>query len=201
MSNPVIILGTGGTREACPFDCETWGVNGVYAYRESLVESGHPFRLDKLFITDTLFSTQGTLHFDIERVNQIIREYGTEVISMHPLRLGKFVIPTTPYPFKEITDTFQSQYFTSTIGYMIAYAMYKNKKGIKMYGVDMTTKTEYLLQKGSIEYWLGRAQERGIQLYVTPGGSILVPHQSTPYGITMDLDYSKYDPYNVMEMR
>ena len=73
VSNPVIILGTGGTREACPFDCETWGVNGVYAYRESLVESGHPFRLDKLFITDTLFSTQGTLHFDIERVNQIIR--------------------------------------------------------------------------------------------------------------------------------
>jgi len=56
----LIILGTGHTREKCPYDSEVWGVNG--AYSERVKRKDGIFRMDKLFLTDVLWTASGIIH-------------------------------------------------------------------------------------------------------------------------------------------
>jgi len=197
----VIILGTSPTRRECPFDCETWGVNGVYTMEPINKAEGKPFRLDKLFTTDVTFSPEGNLHFDIDEMHRIKRKYKTEYISMNPIGFGKRQLVSTPYPWKEITEYFKSDYFTSSVCHMVAYALYYNYTKIRIYGIDMASKYEYLTQKGGVEYWLGRAVERGVGIEICGGSALLKPSTGTPYGIKQKLDMKVIDPYGLMDKR
>ena len=201
MKKEVILLGTAPTRRDCPYDCETWGVNGVYTMEPQMVADGKYFRLDKLFTTDTTFSPEGNLHFDIDVMHQIKKKYGTEYITLNPIGIGKLRLKSTPYPWDEIVARFKTTFFTSSVCHMIAYALYHNYERIKLYGVDMSSKLEYLLQKGGVEYWLGRAHERGCDVFVSKGSSVLVPSTITPYGQKMELDMKLLDPYGLMDKK
>jgi len=59
-------------------------------------------------------------------------------------------------------------YFTSTIAYMIAFALKQDFKEISLWGVDMADYTSYLLQRGCCEYWLGVAEGRGTKINIPP---------------------------------
>lgn len=195
----VIILGTGASRVECPFDCETWGVNGVYAYMKHFIKDNPKARLDKLFITDYLFSPQGALHFDINHLNAVAEKYHTKVFTMHRLHLGKYKVKATRFPYKRITKKFKSDYLTSSICYMLAYALDKGYAHLKLYGVDMTTKKEYLLQKAAIEYWIGRIEQKtGNTVFVCPGSTIMARPSAFPYGIRPKYNLKEIDPYNLL---
>jgi hypothetical protein len=47
-------------------------------------------------------------------------------------------------------------YFTNTISWLIALAEYEGFEGIHLYGVDMAQDEEYMEQRPSVEYYLGR---------------------------------------------
>ena len=66
------------------------------------------------------------------------------------------------YPLNEIVKEFDCAYFTNSISYMIAYAIYKGYEEINIYGVDMTGRDEYINQRGSVMYWIGYARAKGI---------------------------------------
>jgi len=77
-------------------------------------------------------------------------------------------------------------YFTTTIAYAIAYAIYAGYKRIEVYGVEMETNTEYGHQRPCVAYWCGVAYGKGIevdfhspQFYVSPlygyEGDITIP--------------------------
>lgn len=66
------------------------------------------------------------------------------------------------FPLDEIIKAFGSSFFTNTISYMIAYALYKGVKAIYLYGVDMDSMSEYEHQKASVDYWIGFARGRGV---------------------------------------
>jgi len=197
----VILLGTAPSRHDCPFDCEVWGVNGVYTMQPHQVAEGKPFRLDKLFTTDTTFSPEGNLHFDIDVMHKIKKKYGTEYISMNPIGFGKIQLKATPYPWKEIVEKFKTLYFTSSVCHMIAYALYLNYDKLRLYGIDMASKSEYMMQKGGVEYWLGRAEERGCEVFISKGSVLLVPPTTTPYGIKQHLDMKLLDPNGLMDKK
>jgi len=69
-------------------------------------------------------------------------------------------IPDIPasvaYPIKEITALF-GKYFTNSISYMIALALYEGFPEMHVYGVDMALQKEYREQKPSCEWFLGMA--------------------------------------------
>lgn len=71
-------------------------------------------------------------------------------------------IDRTKYPLDEIIKKFGSRYFTNSISYMIAYAIYKRYKKINLYGVDVNVSSEYVFERPSIAYWCGVANGRGI---------------------------------------
>lgn len=201
MDKPVIILGTGTTRGQCPYDVEVWGVNGVYSEVDIRERKGLKSRLDKLFITDYLFSPQGHIHFDINRLNRIAEHHHAQVISLHQLKLKQYEVKSIPYPFKKISEYFKTEFFTSTISFMLAYALYKNYTDLRLYGIDMHGKEEYMMQKGGVEYWLGRAMERGCKVFIAPGGSVMQTPTGSPYGFRQKYDLDVIDKYNLLKRK
>lgn len=97
------------------------------------------------------------------------------------------------YPLQEIIDTLLGSvtrgpdkdvvlYFTSTIAYQIALFEYEMKilRGLnpddcllELYGADMAAGTEYIHQKGSTEYWLGRLDGGGFHIWMPEESKIL----------------------------
>lgn len=68
-----------------------------------------------------------------------------------------------------------ADYFTSTVAYLVAWAIHQGYKRIELYGIDLVVGTEYEHQKACAEFWLGLAHGRGIEINLPPQ-SALVKH-------------------------
>ncbi len=68
------------------------------------------------------------------------------------------------YPLKEIVKKFGSDYFSGTVDFAIALAIYRGATEIELYGVTLEDKSEYAYQKPGVEYWCGYARGKGIKV-------------------------------------
>lgn len=175
MSKPLIIIAQGlSSLVDCPFDIETWGTNTVYRLA-GFSELLNKFRLDKLFIADPLYCPlRGIKNYDIEEMNAL----DIPIVSLHKIQGLKAGL----YPYKKITEHFKTDYFTGSIDYVIAYALYQGYDELNCYGFTFDRYDEWMEQKGGIEYWLGRAEERGCKVYIAPPTSIKQNINKLPYG-------------------
>lgn len=87
--------------------------------------------------------------------------------------------PSIRFPKDEIMQWMQDKgyigykYFTNSISWMIAMAMYMGYKEIHIYGVDMATNSEYQAQRPSCEYFIGIAEGLGIKFYLPPESDLM----------------------------
>lgn len=83
------------------------------------------------------------------------------------------------YPLDEIADTLREQYgdteryFTNSISYMLAYALYCNVDEVGVWGVDMALDNEYTSQRPSVEYWIGLLRGAGITVHIPASCDLL----------------------------
>jgi hypothetical protein len=70
------------------------------------------------------------------------------------------------YPVDTIIEHFGVDYFTNTVDYAIAFAIYRKYEKINMYGVNMALGSEYSYQKPGVEFWCGVAIGKGIKVNV-----------------------------------
>lgn len=182
----VILLGMGATMIKCPYDCEVWGVNQVYRMAK---------RLDKLFITDGRYKLDQSQAWDFGELNKL----DIPIVSLHRFPEIKKLVR---YPYNRIVERFDGmgkEFFTNSICYMIAYALYKDYKKIKLYGIDMATSMEYILERGGIEYWVGRAEGMGVKVENTKGSMVCKTPMGIPYGHKYAVDMKAVDPYNLLK--
>lgn len=78
-----------------------------------------------------------------------------------------------PYPLDVMKDTFPSHYFTNSISYLLALAIYQQVDRIGVWGVDMSLSGEYADQRPSCEYFIGLARGKGIPVHVPPQADLL----------------------------
>lgn len=64
-------------------------------------------------------------------------------------------------------------YFTNSISWMVALAIYEGFEEIQLWGVDMATDSEWGYQRPSCEYFIGLAEGMGIKVYVPPSSDLL----------------------------
>lgn len=64
------------------------------------------------------------------------------------------------------------RHFTSSPAYAIAYAIYLGYEEIHLYGIEMTTQTEYVMQRDGITFWLGIALSKGIKVRIQEKSTI-----------------------------
>ena len=92
------------------------------------------------------------------------------------------------YPFETMITEFPRGYMTNQSAYMIALALMSGVTHLAVYGCHYQAKSEYWAQRGSMEYWLGVAEGRGVNVLLPPQcdllnrPSLLYGYQSHPAG-------------------
>jgi len=70
----------------------------------------------------------------------------------------------TPLPWKELVAEFKDYFFTSSFAWMMAFAMKMGAKEIALYGIDMASRDEYILQRPGFYFFKHEAERRGIKV-------------------------------------
>jgi len=223
----IVILGMGPSRVYTDWSHkEIWAVNN--GYQQAVEMKGH---IEKLFLAhgqewhryviDTVNTSEGVARverkldepfpvFNWDEINTLT-EAGIEVINTHRIKGLKSRL----YPLKRIMNKFDTDFFSDTICYMIAYALDEattgdRSKGIPVklkyplklwfYGVDMIERSEYIEERGGVEYWLGIANGLGCDKpFITFDSSILKNQRGSPYGMKMNM--KNIDPSNLLKTR
>ena len=160
----LVLLGTADTRTKAPFDdkaWEIWGCQPVLTYPDCK-------RVDRLFeLHDKSYWGDPAV---IQRMNA----------ANVPIVMQRAVtaIPRSEtFPLAEIGERFQTfigaRYFTSTIAYMLAYALLRGGfEEIALFGIHMAADEEYGNQRQAMEYWVGVANGMGVKVTVPEESSI-----------------------------
>lgn len=104
---------------------------------------------------------------------------------------NKLVPRAIPLPMKELVKEFGPYYFTSSFSWMMAMAIHSGCKEFALYGIDMASRDEYILQRPGAYYFFIRAKERGIKVVAPFESDILQPpplygySEATPFGRKM----------------
>lgn len=64
-------------------------------------------------------------------------------------------------------------YFTCSVSYMVADAILEHVDEIGIWGVDLAVDTEYTYERPGVEYMIGQAKGRGIDVYLPPQSDLL----------------------------
>ena len=175
MSKKVAIVGFAGTRDMAPYDdpeCEIWSVNNLYKFIP---------RTDRIFQMHARIALEGE-HHGVSGKEHLEYLMSTEV----PIYMqDKYddIPASVRYPIEQMVEEFgiprtndrttKDAYFTNSISYMLALAIYEGYTDIYVYGVDMAVGTEYDSQRPSCEYYIGIAKGRGINVYLPAEADLL----------------------------
>ena len=150
------------TRNMAPFDQDTfeiWGVNNVYSVipRVDVIFEMH----DK---HEALTIKRSTDHY-----HWLTVEAKKQKIPVYMLTQFAEVPTSIAYPIKEIRAELRD-YFSCTVAYMIALAIYMKYKEIHLYGIGAGDDAygEYVSQANCINYWIGCAEGKGIFVFLPP---------------------------------
>jgi len=81
----------------------------------------------------------------------------------------------TPLPKKELVAEFGPYFFTSSFAWMMAFARMKGAKEIALFGIDMASRDEYILQRPGAYYFFMEAKRRGIKMMAPYESDIMQP--------------------------
>ena len=183
----IILLGSGQTHGACPYNKETWGVNYVVRYPDFLKNGNKLFFFDDLSTFNPRVMTFADLYN-----NRHLLEFVTTSKNVEFLK--KYNVTATVYPLDQIIHKYKTHYFANSISYMVAYAMFTGVESMTLYGIDHVNYREYLMAKAGLEYWLGRAQQSGMDINICAGSAVLRTITDKLYGYEF-----KYDKNSVPE--
>jgi hypothetical protein len=97
-------------------------------------------------------------------------------------REGIPYVDLTNYPLQKVVEFFGTDYFSNTVDYALALAIYEGFTEIDLYGVQMEEGSEYAFEKPGVEYWIGRAQGKGIKVTVFGESTIMKTRDGKLYG-------------------
>lgn len=158
----IALVGTAASsRLDAPFDDESWEIWTLGCGVEFCK------RIDKLFEVHT--------QHVLEEANAwtglvpYLKKHGKDTILGHA---NSEFPDATPYPIEQMTAKY-GRYFTSSIAYMLAYAIEQEPDAIGLWGIDMMGTEEYNHQRPCCEYLLGIARGKNITLVVADESPIL----------------------------
>lgn len=190
----------GGTRSMAPFGDPEWAVVGMNQLNRHIPRADAWFEIHKEWNTAVV---PGTDH------EGWLRDCGLPVYMAYrvpglPTSLG--------FPLPRMVEKF-NDYFTSTVAYMLAWAidhidrlvedrmrdmpvtgtlaeqnalarsLYKEYM-IGLFGIDLIVGSEYFEQKPCAEFWIGQACGRGIDVAIPPQSALCT--QGYRYGYEME---------------
>lgn len=77
------------------------------------------------------------------------------------------------FPKDELIKEFGPFFFTSSFAWMMAFAMQQGAKEIALYGIDMASHDEYIVQRQGAYYFFTEAAKRGIKIWAPNESDIM----------------------------
>jgi len=144
-------------------DWEVWGLNQLYKMLgEPLLQ-----RADRWFQIHHEYVVNRFDPFQIDIFKNL--KIPVYMIEKHPK-----VPYSIPYPLKEIlAQGYHEQYFSNIISYMMALAIYEDMENIYLTGCDMAYNEEYRFQRPGVEFFIGYARGKGINVGMSGGSGLL----------------------------
>lgn len=151
----VAIVGAALTSQhLAPYDDESWEIWG-------LNEIPYP-RVDRMFELHK-WGDQSPTEQAWLTSNKTVPVYMHHPVDQVPMAVQ--------YPVEAIFKEFP-RYFTSSVPWMLALALYEGVDELSIYGVDAFD-DEHVPFRAAIEYFIGLAQGRGIPVHIPPEADIL----------------------------
>lgn len=157
------ILGTAGSLPNAPYDdksFEIWGVSVVQTY-------------DVAKRYDVLFEMHGTGYTDRPDIKKRLKELDCPLYMLeeHPEFPNSMEYP------KWIIGKHR-KYHTTSISYMLELALHSYEETgkpfhVAMFGIHMEHEEEYTEQRPCCEYWIGRMEGAGMDVFVHPSSALL----------------------------
>ena len=86
------------------------------------------------------------------------------------------------YPLKEIIEKYGVGYFSNSVAFMIAYALYNGFEEIHIWGAPLNSQTEYIFEKAGVEFWIGYAMGQGCKVVIHGASTIMRTQKDRVYG-------------------
>lgn len=137
---------------------EVWGVNSTLEV----------LRLDKCFIMD-----------DLKTVAKRFPQWGARITTSPVPVITCKQHPEFPnsyaYPIDKVAADIKDDYYTTTVAYMVAYAIHIKVKEIYLYGMDFWYPNSQAREPGAeaVCYLLGIAKERGINFKIPQSSTLM----------------------------
>ena len=180
----VTICGKGIGCELAPAKGEIWGINDFF-YEYYKRNDRH---IDLMFeMHDYTWDLDRCLRHQVDYVHQYfdddyLIEKACRKLKIWPqmtekinewkipfmsVRKYDFIPTSMEYPLEDVIKKLDSDFFSCGISYMIAYAIYKEYERIDLFGCNMEANTEWSYQRPSVEFWIGMARGRGINVKIS----------------------------------
>jgi hypothetical protein len=154
MKTKVAIVAGSASRDRAPYKDKTWELWG-------LNEMTYPGRIDVYWEMHPM-SVQSDKDLDW------LRKCRTPVYVLDKADAALHGVQNPiEYPYDEIVkQSWAIKYFTCSMAYQIAFAIHKGYKAIALYGLrmDMGSPRERTIESACIQYWLGIAVGKGIEV-------------------------------------
>ena len=154
MSRAISIVGFGPGRErANDFKGETWGINLAHQFLT---------KYDRWYqIHPKNWMGQGDQFGRDPSHMQFLKDCK---VPVYMIDKDERVPQSVRYPLEDVAAAIKRPYLTSTVAYAIAHAIYEKVDSITLFGVHLNASVEYFYQRASIEWLLGLAEGRGIEV-------------------------------------
>lgn len=158
---------------------ELWGCNRTYETQCAPLKT-----LDRLYFFDDtdLLEKQSTSEGVTLGFVRPVADLGVPVFCR---QRDKRIPMSRAFPIVEVIRFFRRRYFTSTLSYMMAHAIYEGCDHIHLHRlISNPVHYEYGEQKPCMDYWYGQAEARGIEVTESPDCSLgkPFPWQAAQYG-------------------
>lgn len=158
----------GGVSAFCD---EVWGINAI----------GDVLRCDRVFHMDDLKVQEARAAARPDsNIAAMVRWLKSHPGPIYTSRLRPGYPGLVEFPLEEVLNARHdgnggAPYFNSTAAYAVAYAIHIGVKRMSLFGLDYTLPNAHHAEKGRacVEFWLGIAAARGIEIMVPEQTSLL----------------------------
>jgi len=162
---------------------EVWGINAL----------GDVLRCDRIFHMDDLLVQEARAAARPDgNIAAMVRWLKTHPGPIYTSRLRPGYPGLVEFPLEDVLNARHdgnggAPYFNSTAAYAVAYAVHIGVKRISLFGLDYTLPNAHSAEQGRacVEFWLGIAAARGIEISVPQQTSLLdacAPERERLYG-------------------
>lgn len=197
LSKHICIVGLGGSANLFVDVCksrggrhvycdEVWGINAM----GGVLDCDLVFHMDDVRIQEIRAKARPD-----SNIAHMLKWMKTSKVPIVTSRAHPDYPALIEFPLEECLNIFGHDYFNSTAAYAVCYAMYKGTTEISCFGMDFSYENVHDAEKGRacVEYWLGQAHARGVQVYLPKTTSLMdanCPKEARLYGYdTLDIHF------------